>query len=76
MAAAPKAPAKAAKGTQTVSVGASIIRAIAARPAPAEMPIMPGSAKGLRSTPWRMQPDKARLAPAKAAQMPRGMRRV
>ena len=49
---------------------------VAAVPAPAETPMVPGSARGLRMTDWRRAPAAAREAPIKMARMIRGRRRL
>ena len=43
-------------------------------PAPLDIPIMPGSAKGLPMTPCKMAPDIARFTPTIAAVIMRGRR--
>ena len=68
------APPKAAKGTKYVSSGEISMSAMAASPAPAVTPIIPGSAKGLRKIPCNIHPAKARFVPVRAAQMTRGIR--
>lgn len=53
----------------------SNIIAVAAVPAPAETPIIPGSAKGLRITACNKEPAVARQAPTTIATMTRGKRK-
>ena len=68
------APTKAASGTIADCSGKSSIITIANRPAPALTPMIPGSASGLCSTPCRLQPARARLAPTSTVTIVRGRR--
>ena len=70
-----KEPIKAKKGMLKLKSAQSNIIAVAAVPAPAETPIIPGSAKGLRITACNKEPAVARQAPTTIATMTRGKRK-
>ena len=72
--AAAMAPRKAAGVIQKRYAGQTMRTTMPARPAPDEMPMICGSARGLRMTAWRIAPDKARFAPTRAPVRVRGRR--
>lgn len=74
MAAAIEAPTNAAGVSRGQACGNKIRMMMPSSPAPEETPIIWGSANGLRMTPCRMAPDKARFTPTKAATSVRGRR--
>ena len=71
---AARPPANAASGTVAVPNVAhpAMITPTAPTAAPADTPMMPGSASGLRNTPCRTAPDTASPPPTRAASTMRG----
>ena len=68
------APAKAAGTSRCPNCGSASITRMPASPPPADTPMMPGAASGLRITPCRIAPETARLPPTSAPRRMRGSR--
>lgn len=69
------APRKAAGGSSAIGVaGKATMTSTAAAFAPAETPITSGAASGLRVSPWRTAPARARVTPTPKATSARGSR--
>ena len=68
-------PKKAKRGTKKYSVGKNATTSMDINPAPAETPIIPGSANGLRITACNSTPATDKAAPANRAIRIRGSRK-
>ena len=68
-------PRKATSGVKKKSFGAKAVISTAAKLAPLEIPMIPGSASGFLSTAWNKTPETAIAAPASIEMMIRGKRR-
>lgn len=66
---------KANSGKDMERLGKISKTVMAAVPAPADTPIVPGSAKGLRITAWSRAPAEERAAPTRIASTTRGKRK-